>query len=899
MFDEMSAREPSLSGADDDSRTPQSSPAPTPAKSIVSSVDGVADLIARRKAMEEEEESDDSDQDVADIYALTKQRLLGNAGEKPSAAVAVVKPAPVARSTASDSQQSPPSSSKQATSPAADSDSDVPVASKKRGKPVRLFETDSEGESSAAESDKSEDLPSNSRLQQLITERRLERQRKEQEAAQEEKEAAEAANRSKTPPARSSLERELDGEENVVDHAVEDKLTQQSRPTRKASKKAIEEMNKETQRMQRNMQLTHQAKVKTKFSIHDFAARFAPKTSSINADTPPSSPPSEHGKLDLVKSVLGSTATAVPEDDDVPLPSLEEILTQCLTKPNKGKAVEVDQDLVSTTRKLSPRRYRITPIVATQVSTSTTIDLSDDELDVVKEPTSIFDEVQPHKASESRAFLHLRHLANINNHEVAGKGKKGIPTITAAQLDAQLRKKAALQARQERDEKIAELLAKGIVVQTAEEKERDMMEVENLLEKARAEAEELRKNEKAKDKAEREEMGIEASDDESDEEWMEGDGEDDEVADDEAEDDEEEELELSGSEDEEMDEEEMEEEGPAKALFDDAAEETEAESEDLDAEDQAEIESTQPLEDDAQPIRKAGRKRFVVEDDEDEDKTEIVPTAPLPQTRESSEEPGPVEDIAAAFGFGAAPMALMSPSQMFAGTMGASQTQLDPSQEQDSMDLFNRMVPPTMSPRPETPMIAPRSQSMQQYSLSTPSATRLDDTQALRTPAMIGFSQMSDVPTPSQDMGFSQYRQELRREVSVSIQSTVDTVLLSVPESPIQQKRGRLHRRKISDHSDSAEDDAPFGTAAKATDATAFDVLRKAAAKPPAPDFDKKKSDAKNMIEEQAEESEDEYAGLGGASDDESVGEADELDKQMIDESDIHVDERKMAAYYA
>jgi len=56
---------------------------------------------------------------------------------------------------------------------------------------------------------------------------------------------------------------------------------------------------------------------------------------------------------------------------------------------------------------------------------------------------------------------------------------------------------------------------------------------------------------------------------------------------------------------------------------------------------------------------------------------------------------------------------------------------------------------------------------------------------------------------------------------------------------------------------------------------------------------------AKDMIEEQAQESEDEYAGVGGASDDESGGEEDELVRQMMDHSEVQVDERELAAFYA
>jgi len=53
------------------------------------------------------------------------------------------------------------------------------------------------------------------------------------------------------------------------------------------------------------------------------------------------------------------------------------------------------------------------------------------------------------------------------------------------------------------------------------------------------------------------------------------------------------------------------------------------------------------------------------------------------------------------------------------------------------------------------------------------------------------------------------------------------------------------------------------------------------------------------MVEDQALESEDEYAGLGGASDDESGGSEDEELRRMIEHEDVEVDEGKLAAFYA
>jgi mediator of replication checkpoint protein 1 len=135
----------------------------------------------------------------------------------------------------------------------------------------------------------------------------------------------------------------------------------------------------------------------------------------------------------------------------------------------------------------------------------------------------------------------------------------------------------------------------------------------------------------------------------------------------------------------------------------------------------------------------------------------------------------------------------------------------------------------------------------------------------------------------------------------------VDTVIVpavQVLESPIAKKKGRLLKRKdalaaFSDLEDSDADPAS-GDSENKISANAFDVMKKAVKeKTEVDNFDKKKSRAKDMVEEQAEESEDEYAGLGGASDDGSGDEEDEEMKKMIDEGEVDVNERKIAAFYA
>ncbi|GAM85765.1 hypothetical protein ANO11243_037730 [Dothideomycetidae sp. 11243] len=928
MADEYSVHSEVPSDSEPDVQTPQSKRSsvrttPNRARSCSSSVDNVADMIARRQAMEKAERDGDNEsdeEDITDIYAQMRNQILGGQTKKSSAAPSTTKSSrrqsPARESAAPNSVHSSDSAS----------DSDAPVVSRKRARPARLFQTAS-GSESDSESDDLPDLDQSSRLQELITLRRKERKEKERLAALERENAARANSDTITSHA-AQAEEELDtgDADAVLDPLTEERLTQQSRPTRKASKKAIEEMNKETQRMNRNMQLTHQAKVKTKFSIADFAARFTAKSNTArgeseqppnispalassdvdnaaDTDTPPSSPPSVNASFDLGKSILGSvnSDTSSGKNTAEEVSSLEDILAQSLRKKATGKEPVRTVEEVLSPKKSSPQRLDVRMVnIGRGASRDDSSD--DDELEIVKDRFSIFDEIKPRKASESRAFQNLRYLANMNNHEVAGRSKNAKASITSAELDMQLRKRAALQAQQERDEKIATLRAKGIIVQTAEERERDMMEIENLLEKAREEAEDLRKKEKAQAKADGKELGLEASDDESDdEEWHEEEehAEIDERAEDD-EDDENDEMDVSGSEDEDLDEEEEGEE--SNQLLDDAA----AEGDDHSEEERQEEDSSDKVpagRSEALPMtgRRLGRKKFVIQDDDDDDESAsadaLVDNIGL--TTQESIEPGSVDDIAAAFGFAAAPLALMSPSQMFAGTMGASQTQRlsqSQTQEQDSMDLFNQIVPSRLSPQPGTPLLE--------------SGRNRQQIDAFETPTVVGYSQLSNIPTPSQDVGFGQVNRSIRLEQSVDPPSTVDTidtVLQIVPESPVQKRRGRLQSRRIVDDDDEAMDQHELvgGTASETPEktTTAFDVLRKAAARPSAnaseTDFDRKKSGAKNMVDEQAEESEDEYAGLGGASDDDSDAEADALDMQMLDESDIKVDERKMAAFYA
>ncbi|KAL2758175.1 hypothetical protein ACRALDRAFT_1061396, partial [Sodiomyces alcalophilus JCM 7366] len=164
--------------------------------------------------------------------------------------------------------------------------------------------------------------------------------------------------------------------------------------------------------------------------------------------------------------------------------------------------------------------------------------------------------------------------------------------------------------------------------------------------------------------------------------------------------------------------------------------------------------------------------------------------------------------------------------------------------------------------------------------------------------------EIDDMPTqmtiePTQDVGLQEYT-PLRERFIDAPASTAQTVTTSerlletedeaeVRDSPLVRRGRRRLRRKLE-----ASDEEP--------QSTAFGIMKTAAKEKRQKEFlDKKKSKARDMFEEQAEESEDEYAGLGGADGEDSSGDEDSASvKDMIDdEAGKDDDERKNAALYA
>lgn len=873
---------------DDDQSEEEDEPVYKPRGKLAARMGGAAPPIQEESSSEDE-----------DVYQKIKRDLMASK-KAPSTDKSPIKAThSIETAHAETPQLSPPRRRlvNRASTPAASSRSESPGLFMSPAPEQRRSVDEDSNHSGDSDSDLPADPSAPSRLRDLVNRRRAERLAREQAEREAEEE------RATTGQAPLS---DMFNDEDTRDEATERRLNQSARPTRKASKKALEEMNRETQRIKRNMQLTHQAKVKKRFTPQDFLSAFnRPKTSSSLAnvtnaadvtssspppepfsetgadkdrDTPPSSPPSIEDSLKTIpEQSVDNTAAA--EESDEELPTLQEVLTQPRKTVDKGKAPMPEPP---THQKSIPiRKVRVKIPTHNRLNKSKEDD--DDDLEIVHDPLAMFNQVPKTQTPEGRTMLMLRHLAQLTGNGDRIRSKKGQkPSISPQQLEIQLRQRAREIANQERAARLAELRAKGIVILTEEEREREQMQIEDMLGKAREEAEKLRKQEKATAKANGEDVAI-SSDESEDEDYV---GSDEEVKApaEEDEEEEEEDIELSGSEEEENADHDM--------IDAEAGEDNQDEPEEN--EDQAEDES--PKDDGPQlPKSRRARKKHVIEDDEDEDES----------TTQQSSGDGINDELAAAFGFGRTPSAPLNMSQMFAGTMDDTQASDMISQDQNSLEML-RNIPPS-APMPSLPLFEDSQDAVADSQVDATQAQANEPTQQMDlqfpqpsadSPAFDRLSQFSQIPDPSQDVGFNPNLTPLADRLRAP-SSTVETVMLGVPESPIVQRRGRLVRRSEFDQLEDEEAVPSSAPVAIENPSDAFSVMRQAAKKPVQPDFDKQKSNAKGMVDEQAEESEDEYRGLGGASDDEDAGSGDEDDKQMIDETDVKVDERQLAALYA
>ncbi|KAF4452218.1 URK1, partial [Fusarium albosuccineum] len=745
------------------------------------------------------------------------------------------------------------------------------------------------------------------------------------------REAAEEAEKAERQARQEQLAQDVEqtpSDENdsgITDDEGGRRLTQNDRPkVRKASKKAIEEMNRETQRMARNMQLTHEAKTRKKITKNSLFERFnyrpagepEPKIVSSSrgptphsdvemqdAETPPSSPPTAK-----------QSAGAVVEDDDEDLPTVESLAESSKLRldKGKGKAVDIpDRQEMPVQKPKRQVRVKLPPVRANV----TMLDL-DDELEITTTTkdriNAVFDSVPSKKAQEPNSIQALRALAQVKSPGKETRRRDDNHGMTVGELQAYLQQKARQQAKLERDRRLEMLKAQGVVIQTAEERERQMQEVEDLVAKAREEAQKIMQEERAAAKKEKKENGEAdplAWDDSDDEEYQASGNEADTEAS---------AVELSGSEEEEDGSDEEVEGNP---MLEAEAEDAESEASAEDAEDSTPMVS-QDVHDDADDLpvlskRRARKPVTIISDDEDEDTVEPTPkpkattmhTSPTVPSTQSPAAPTSVLRSAKKTFIPGLPVqgpAGLGLTQIFAGTMDDSQMDSASGPTQSMMPDFDHFPDSNFSATMDEPMEDMILDSQKDDTQKTTQGVRLNFSQSqmrgLDSLLREESTQLSDMIELSQDGGLQEHT-PLKDRFMDAPHSTVDTVMVDPAEagqeSPLV-RRGRLRRRM---ETPLRIEETPEPTAAEKVD-TAFNLLKEGAKKEKKrqlqEEYNHKKSKAKEMVEEQAEESEDEYAGLGGVDGEDSDNESVASLKEIIDDAAGNdVDEAKLAAFYA
>ncbi|KAF5989402.1 URK1-like protein [Fusarium bulbicola] len=778
-------------------------------------------------------------------------------------------------------------------------------------------------------SDSEADMPTlkSDRFKAMLERRR--QKRRDEDAAKEAVEAEKQAKQQKVAQEMEELVSD-DDDSSITDDEGGRRLTQAERPSaRKASKKAIEEMKRETQRMSRNMQLAHEAKTRKKITKNSLFERFnfrpagetEPDVASSSrvptphsdvemqgVDTPPSSPP-----------VSKETATAVtdPEtaagDDEFDLPTIDGLTETTRLKPDKGKGKAVETRTEQEQPIQNPRRQfrvKLPPMRA-----NVTMVDSDDELEITTTTKdkirAVFDMAPTKKAQEHSSVQALRALAQLKSPGKETRRKNENHAMTAGELQAYLYQKARQQAKVERDRRVDLLKAQGVVIQTAEERERQMQDAEDIVARARVEAQMIMQKEKAAAKKEAKENGEVdplAWDDSEDDEYQasgnEADGEGSVV-------------ELSGSEDEEelSDEEQTDGNNMVEAEAQDGESEASA-----DENDDATLIASQDVQDDTEEFpatrHRRLRKRIVLSDEEEEDTVEMTPrpktTVHMSPTVPNTQSPTAPRSVLRSAkknfipGLPVQGPAGLGLTQIFAGTMDDSQMNSADGPTQSLMPDFDHFPDSNFSATMDEPMEDMIVDSQKNDSQKNTQDIALDLSQSqmrgLDSLLREESTQISEMIDFTQDGGLQDQTPLKNRFVEAPV-STTETMLVD-HDDPTQAsplvRRGRLRRRIETSQ---RIQETPEPVSAEKTD-NVFEALREGAKnehkKRLQPEFDHKNSKAKEMVQEQAEESEDEYAGLGGADGEDSDNESAASLKDIIDDTASNdIDGAKLAALYA
>ncbi|KAF3929463.1 hypothetical protein AA313_de0209001 [Arthrobotrys entomopaga] len=869
-----------------------------------------------------------------------------------------------------------------------------PVSKESRGgsdAAAQTSDSDSDPLASLDEDDDLDALFEEGKLMRLVNEKRREKQAKE---------AAEEAKRQARMEAAGFDEGDMD----QIYSDDSNKPAKKRPAARKASKKAEFEMRAETQRLARNQKLRLSSPPRVKLSVADLwvtlgakrpdaqpatvqpdsSTNSMPNTSEIEQSTSPSSTnvsPNAKTNVEAAQEDGKVQEDAIARDEN-DMPSLEELMKESYAAKEestaKGKERAVDQDVkmvdIPTNRKLG---FAALPKLKDAQKPVVENDSDSDDLEIIPPPAV----TKP--VLKSDPLKDLRRIARLDHQETGRTNMRGKGPVRDPNWEINLVKKAKEQIKADEEEKKNQLRAQGFDILTEEEKVKEIMVVEDLVDKARQEALEQRERER---REEARSKGVRLADlsedsDEDDGSWQGSDAE----------------VELSGSEDSDAESEE-------------AADEEMKEVEEINVSGtppSAQRPSSPlrlPESDDeemgenlsAAPLRsRRQRTRAVVKDDDDDDEEEEEsntkePVTQVPSsTTTSPQKPAPFSNLQmgglpigltqmfnssmesdsvpssmpecnqqnapfAKFG-GQAPV--MSLTQMFESSMdsqavpasvpersqksapfgglggkgpvlGLTQmfessmgSQADGSMARNRMDQLREDIPdslnisqiPLENPIQETQIGAQDSLLDLNYSQSQVQY----EPESLVDPIM--SANQGYIPEPTPDMGF-QYdpaaappRFEVIQSQITDSQSlagtmqsglTEPTVILSPEEPAPRRKKGKLIRKIRAQSEDVDDSENVYGDGEGALSgqdedepANAFDILGKKKKKVKIiENYDKKNSKAKNLFQEDAEESEDEYQGLGGNSDEEETDEEELAEmEEMIDDDTKDADDGQHA----
>ncbi|KHJ31530.1 putative mrc1-like domain-containing protein [Erysiphe necator] len=761
----------------------------------------------------------------------------------------------------------------------------------------------------------------------------------------------------------------------------------QFQPRRKASRKALEEINRETQRIMRQQQLSHKPMVKKKITKESLFSKFnfrpqrnlsktrpTSSSSTINRsdsevrETPPTSPLKSHN--DTPKKLLHisslQTESTVRERE-----SLEKI-SDISPKPLSPSLIQPKENLY---RKAGERNWfeiqyrgqnrsnsdlKYVPSIGNDYANQLSVDDSDSGLEIIEKKSSlqmrlsdIFDRAPVKKSREVNGFHALKMLAQLRSPPTKQKVNNSQINSTI-ELQIYLQQRARKQAAIEREERLEKLKAKGITIQTNEEREIDQANLDDLLTKARAEAEHLRKQELANKNKQRDKETELIDDTTEDEDWKEH-------------------KDMSQEDSNSSDSNDSNETGLSdlennnEALNELRTSHDDFESEIIPVEtsiakdidnildepdgislnQNIKISNNITDQDDEDIIhfkRSHARNRIIISDDEEdipkEGNTALFPTdinssissqihpqTPSPITSNSVLRSATKTFIPGLPISGPAGLGL---TQIFTGTMDDSQMppaafSFKSSSGYDSVDILRQN-----SPLPSS-LLSPRDVSQLEQVTELSQISRIAESQKLGLniersqshPLSLADNCLKDITQDAQqnqpqeqtqDFGFKQLTPIKNRFKESSSSPTNSTDYSAEIGLKAVKGKKKLYRKapEIANFSD--EETYVQGESYQSVDpflqenydsnleANVFDILSKAGKKEKSlrSRFNKKESNTRDLFNEQAEESDDEYAGLGGLSDEPGSDEEDELIEDMIDdEGGEEVNEENHAAFFA